>query len=220
MLPHRDVGLVLQGTDDEEGVTNAVMASAPGHPVWAVLQRNIQRTIETDPVMDRELGPKDVIRVSGPQTMAKAFRQVFHVVSVPGEACLCLCQRGCLLAELGSFAGCCGWKQLRFRCGPRIWLSVLAGTSATDVLMQISRAFAARGPATDAGQLVDGGRRHGCGVPTRQLVHALHLPRQRGKPTHADPHHLPTCDTTLTCLLTGLAHSIPRRRHSHCHRSV
>lgn len=86
--PHRDVSLVLQGTDDEEGVTNAVMASAPGHPVWAVLQRNIQLTIETDPVMDRELGPKDVIRVSGPQTMAKAFRQVYHVVSMSTDRCL------------------------------------------------------------------------------------------------------------------------------------
>ena len=81
-----DFDLVLQGTDDEEGVTNAVMASAPGHPVWPVLQRNIQRTIETDPVMDRELGPKDVIRVSGPQTMAKAFRDVYGVVR---DACFC-----------------------------------------------------------------------------------------------------------------------------------
>jgi len=87
ILPRRDFGLVLQGTDDEEGVTNAVMASAPGHPVWAVLQRDIQRTVETDPVMDRELGPKDVIRVSGPQTLAKAFREVFNVVSV--------CRRDC-----------------------------------------------------------------------------------------------------------------------------
>ena len=88
---------MLQGTDDEEGVTNAVMASAPGHPVWAVLQRNIQRTVETDPVMDRELGPKDVIRVSGPQTLAKAFRQVFPVVSIPGDGrtVLELLPKGC-----------------------------------------------------------------------------------------------------------------------------
>ena len=93
MPPRRDFGLVLQGTDDEEGVTNAVMASAPGHPVWAVLQRDIQHTIETDPVMDRKLGPKDVIRVSGPQTLAKAFREVFHVVNM-------LNRIACLPAEL------------------------------------------------------------------------------------------------------------------------
>ena len=79
----RGVGLVLQGTDDEEGVTNAVIASQPGHPVWGVVQRNIQRTIETDPVMNTVLGPKDVIRVSGPQVVARAFREVFPVVRRP-----------------------------------------------------------------------------------------------------------------------------------------
>ena len=44
---------------------------------------------------------------------------------------------------------------------------------------------AAGGPTTNAGQLVDGERPYGYGVSPGQLVHAMHLSRQRGRHAHA-----------------------------------